>query len=58
MDCFVAYAPRNDEESYLVCFSSWSQRVNISRRPGQAKREPGPIATNVDFAKSWSASQV
>jgi hypothetical protein len=26
VDCFVAYAPRNDEKPYLVCFGGWRRR--------------------------------
>src|ERR1700733_6994285 len=34
----------------------WRGRVKTSsiRRPGQAKREPGPITTDIDVARCWS----
>jgi hypothetical protein len=29
-------------------------QIHIHRRPGQAKREPGPVTTNPRVGKGWS----
>src|SRR5947199_1407839 len=53
---------RGNAEVFLKLFRLFENlnwpRVQNPRRPGQAKREPGTITTNVHFARNWSRSSV
>jgi hypothetical protein len=50
-------APRDREGASEIGFGCLKMELGYLRRPGQAKRDPGPITTNVNVARSWGRNR-